>query len=186
MLFFAKTDAGINDDEVGGVTSLYEHPFRLFKGGPYFTNDVIVVRFGLHGSWFALHVHDADGASGAKHHVHHGWVAKPRHVVDHVGPCFQGRLCDRVVSRVNGDKGVRTCGSKALNHREDALEFGFHAHRFGAGPCRFPADVHPTCTGVNHGSSSGHSFLIHGPAVGVKGIIGRVEDAHDLWPCGVS
>ena len=84
-LGFSKSNSGVEDDQLLRVSSTDEFVLYRLKRCSYFLGDVAVGRIFLHGPRFTLHVHDAHGALGLEHQIHHRRVSQSRHIVDHVG-----------------------------------------------------------------------------------------------------
>jgi len=104
MLCFSKSDARVEHDEFGWMALVNQGAMFGKQRLGDLVRTILVGWMALHGARLALHVHHAYGASGVEHDLHHGWVPKPRNIVDHVRSGFKRCSGHLGTARVNGNE----------------------------------------------------------------------------------
>ena len=138
---FAEAETGIEHDALGLDAFVLEYAQAAGKVVGHGSDDIAVLRMGLHGLRRAGHVHDDEARLGVSGDARHGGIAtQTGDVVDDVSPGIQRSTGDGGLHGIDGDQSLRL-GTHGADHRQHAAEFLGFIHGFSAWAGGFTADV---------------------------------------------
>ncbi|MNV67231.1 hypothetical protein D3C71_1600230 [compost metagenome] len=154
--------------------------YPLVEEGPHLPQQVVVMRFGLHGSWLSLHVHQAHGHVSLCRGSQGTGLEQGPHVIDEVGACRAARPHHGSLGSIEGDHHIQLL-HHPLDHGDDPVQLLLLAHVGGAGAGRLAADVDEGGPLLHHlaGMGQGQFKRLEAAAIG-EGVRRHVEDPHDV------
>ncbi len=182
---FAEARARVQADAVVGDAGLFKLGSALAQVLDDFGNNIVVMRFVLHGARVAaLHVHNHQARIATLGNLYHGRVAEARNVVDDAGARLHGRLGNLGVAGV--DAHADALAGQALDNAQHAALFLLDGNGACARARALAAHVDDKGALFHHLLRGLYRRIVIGirPAIG-KRVGGNVQDAHDNRGTGI-